>query len=223
MMKNVIFSLLFTLFASRAHAGTMACTLATARQIGNPGSTVGLSAGSCTFSNSYATGGDVFPGDGSDLDNAREALCGSGFMTLAAAIISSASTVSATTALFTAYNYSTGKLQSFYPTWITATVPTLTAPGTYTVSKPSFTIKKGAILAASELGLSADDVTGTINNNTIAVDLVLGAGSTPVGNQTISVTSDPTYSIAAAKRWATEVTAAVDLSAVTMHFTAICF
>lgn len=223
MMKNVIFSLLFTLFASRAHAGTMDCTLVNQRQVGSPGATIVFASGTCTFSNSYATGGDIFPGTGADVDNARETLCGTGYMTLAAAIINSASTVSATTALFTAYNYSTGKLQSFYPTWITATVPTLTAPGTYTVTKPSFTIHKGAILAASELGLSADDVTGTINNNTIAVDLVLGSGSTPVGNQTISVTSDPTYSIAAAKRWATEVTAAVDLSAVTMHFTAICF
>jgi hypothetical protein len=50
-----------------------------------------------------------------------------------------------------------------------------------TLSKPTFTITKGAILASSELGLSADATSATVNNNTIAANLTLLAANSPVG------------------------------------------
>lgn len=49
-----------------------------------------------------------------------------------------------------------------------------------TIAKPTFTVTKGAILASSELGLSADATSATVNNNTIASTLTLLAANSPV-------------------------------------------
>lgn len=57
-----------------------------------------------------------------------------------------------------------------------------------TISKPTFTVTKGAILASSELGLSADAATGTVNNNTIASTLTLTTNS-PVSAPTLTGTA----------------------------------
>jgi hypothetical protein len=46
-----------------------------------------------------------------------------------------------------------------------------------TISKPTFTVTKGAILANTELGLSADAATATVNNDTIAATLALTTNS----------------------------------------------
>lgn len=49
-----------------------------------------------------------------------------------------------------------------------------------------FTIVKGAILASSELGLSADATSATINNNTIAATRVLAKATGPVVSETLA-------------------------------------
>jgi len=49
-----------------------------------------------------------------------------------------------------------------------------------------FTIVKGAILASSELGLSADATSATINNNTIASTRVLAKATGPVVSETLA-------------------------------------
>lgn len=69
------------------------------------------------------------------------------------------------------YNHVTGKLMVF-------TSGGFTPEGE--ISAPSFTVTKGAILANTELGLSADAATATVNNNTIAATLEL-VDNTPVG------------------------------------------
>ena len=77
---------------------------------------------------------------------------------------------------------------------------------TGTISKPTFTVTKGAILASSELGLSADAATGTVNNNAIASTLTLTTNS-PV--------SAPTFTGSAAAL--AEVANATNLSAVVVR------
>lgn len=57
-----------------------------------------------------------------------------------------------------------------------------------TISKPTFTVTKGAILASSELGLSADVATGTVNNDAIASTLTLTTNS-PVSAPTFTGTA----------------------------------
>jgi len=81
-----------------------------------------------------------------------------------------------------------------------------------TISKPTFTVTKGAILASSELGLSADAATATVNNNTIASTLALTTNS-PVGTPTLTGTA-----VAAAAL--VEVANGVDLAAVVVDFVA---
>ena len=49
----------------------------------------------------------------------------------------------------------------------------------------NFTVTKGAILASSELGLSADAATATVNNNTIASTLALTTNS-PVASKALA-------------------------------------
>lgn len=49
-----------------------------------------------------------------------------------------------------------------------------------------FTIVKGAILASSELGLSADATSATINNDTIAATRVLAKATGPVVSETLA-------------------------------------
>ena len=75
---------------------------------------------------------------------------------------------------------------------------------TGTISKPTFTVTKGAIASTTELGLSADAATATVNNNTIAATLTL----TPNGP-----VSAPTFTGTAGAL--VEVASAVDLSALT--------
>lgn len=70
-----------------------------------------------------------------------------------------------------------------------AIIPTSTLAGLVLAStKPTFTVKKEAILATSELGLSADAATATVNNNGIAADLVLTPNG-PVGTPTVTVSN----------------------------------
>lgn len=57
--------------------------------------------------------------------------------------------------------------------------------GSATSSKPTFTVTKGAITTSTELGLSADAATATVNNNTIASTLTLTPNG-PVGTPTIT-------------------------------------
>ena len=49
-----------------------------------------------------------------------------------------------------------------------------------------FTIVKGAITASTELGLSADATSATINNNTIAATRVLAKATGPVVSETLA-------------------------------------
>lgn len=49
-----------------------------------------------------------------------------------------------------------------------------------------FTIVKGAILASSELGLSADATSATVNNDTIAATRVLAKATGPVASETLA-------------------------------------
>lgn len=49
-----------------------------------------------------------------------------------------------------------------------------------------FTIVKGAITASTELGLSADATSATINNNAIAATLVLAKATGPVVSETLA-------------------------------------
>lgn len=56
-----------------------------------------------------------------------------------------------------------------------------------TASAPTFTVTKGAITTGTELGLSADATTATVNNNTIASTRILST-NTPVGAPTITPT-----------------------------------
>lgn len=49
-----------------------------------------------------------------------------------------------------------------------------------------FTITKGAILASSELGLSADATSATVNNDTIAATRVLAKATGPVASETLA-------------------------------------
>lgn len=57
-----------------------------------------------------------------------------------------------------------------------------------TNSAPTFTVTKGAITANTELGLSADATTATVNNNTIAATRILST-NTPVGVPTFTGTA----------------------------------
>ena len=79
------------------------------------------------------------------------------------------------------HNYSTtaGKLAAFAGAGFTPAG---------TISKPTFTVTKGAILGSSELGLSADAATATVNNNTIAATLELTPNG-PVGVPTFTGTA----------------------------------
>lgn len=79
-----------------------------------------------------------------------------------------------------------------------------------TIAKPTFTVTKGAILASSELGLSADANTATVNNNTIAATLTLLAANSPVGAPAFTGTA-----VAAAAD--AEVANATDLSTLTFR------
>lgn len=74
------------------------------------------------------------------------------------------------------YDASTGKVLVY----VTGAV---TPAGTN--SAPTFTVTKGAILASSELGLSADAATATVNNNTIAATRTLTT-NTPVSAPTFT-------------------------------------
>ena len=49
-----------------------------------------------------------------------------------------------------------------------------------------FTIVKGAITSSTELGLSADATSATVNNNTIATTLVLAKATGPVASETLA-------------------------------------
>lgn len=49
---------------------------------------------------------------------------------------------------------------------------------------PTFTVTKGAIVASTELGLSADATSATVNNNAIASTRILAAANSPVGTTT---------------------------------------
>lgn len=53
----------------------------------------------------------------------------------------------------------------------------------------NFTVTKGAILTSSELGLSADAATATVNNNTIAATLALTTNS-PVASRTLAAAAN---------------------------------
>lgn len=52
-----------------------------------------------------------------------------------------------------------------------------------------FTVTKGAILGSSELGLSADATSATVNNNTIASTLVLAKATGPVASETLAASA----------------------------------
>ena len=52
-----------------------------------------------------------------------------------------------------------------------------------------FTIVKGAIVMSTELGLSADATSATINNNTIAATRVLAKATGPVVSETLAATA----------------------------------
>jgi hypothetical protein len=82
------------------------------------------------------------------------------------------------------YDASTGKVLVY----VTGSV---TPAGT--VSKPTLTVTKGAILASSELGLSADAAGATINNNTIASTLALTA---PISQPTFTGTATTAAALA---------------------------
>lgn len=59
-----------------------------------------------------------------------------------------------------------------------------------------FTVTKGAILASSELGLSADAATATVNNNTIAATRTLTT-NTPVNAAALSEVTSGSFAPAA--------------------------
>lgn len=101
------------------------------------------------------------------------------------------------------YNLSTSKVQVYRSAGFTPAG---------TISKPTFTVTKGAILASSELGLSADAATATVNNNTIAATVALTTNS-PVGTPTLTGT-------AVAAGALVEVANGVDLSAVVVDWLA---
>lgn len=84
------------------------------------------------------------------------------------------------------YDASTGKVLVY----VTGSV---TPAGTN--SAPTFTVTKGAILASSELGLSADATTATVNNNTIAATRILST-NTPVGAPTFTGTATTAAALA---------------------------
>jgi len=84
-----------------------------------------------------------------------------------------------------------------------------------TLSKPTFTVTKGAILASSELGLSADAATATVNNNTIAATLALTTNS-PVGTPTFTGTAVSAAALA-------EVANGASLTGVVITFRAVGF
>lgn len=90
---------------------------------------------------------------------------------------------------------------------------------------PTFTVTKGAILASSELGLSADATSATVNNNAIASTLTLLAANSPVGATTpagTNATSAVTFTGTAVAAGALiEVANATSIAAVTTNFRAI--
>lgn len=99
------------------------------------------------------------------------------------------------------WNYATLKLMAFRSGGFTPAG---------TIAKPTFTVTKGAILASSELGLSADATSATVNNNTIAATLTLLAANSPVGAPAFTGT-------AVAAAGLVEVANATDLSTVTQR------
>lgn len=102
------------------------------------------------------------------------------------------------------WDYTNRKLMAFR-------VATFTPAGT--IAKPTFTVTKGAILASSELGLSADAANATVNNDTIAATLTLLAANSPVGAPAFTGTAQGQVALA-------EVSNAVNLAAVTAR---LCF
>lgn len=124
------------------------------------------------FDTSYPTGGYAVTARTFGLGAALFGItpCGQG---------NSDGTTAITTAYVVSYDPNTGKLQVFRSAGATPAG---------TLSKPTFTVTKGAILASSELGLSADSATGTVNNNTIAATLTLTTNS-PVGTPTFTGTA----------------------------------
>src|SRR5436190_102970 len=73
-----------SLLCASAQAGTL--TSCTATYYGIGGTTrVTISAGRCTMSTSYGIHGDIFPGTGTDAQNAASLFCGSADATVIAA------------------------------------------------------------------------------------------------------------------------------------------
>lgn len=68
----------------------------------------------------------------------------------------------------------------------------------------NFTVTKGAILASSELGLSADSTAATVNNNTIASTRVL-ATNTPIVSAGNAAMAEPSAVAIAAQTIEVEV------------------
>lgn len=115
-----------------------------------------------TFDSSYPTGGEALPliSGKPSVGSISNVL---GMIPLGAADATSAGVV-------LAYKPSTGKILAMRSG---AATPAGTIASTLTVTK-------GAILASSELGLSADSAAATVNNNTIAATLALTSPVTSV-------------------------------------------
>src|SRR5216117_1803773 len=123
------------------------------------------------FSASYAAGGDTIPL--ASLGMAKvDYIQTLGVSALGNAVVVVGSSLSSVT--------SGPKIMSLAPGGQTATFTGTPFTPTGTVAQPTFTVTKGAILANTELGLSADATTATVNNNTIAATRILSTNS-PVG------------------------------------------
>lgn len=173
-----------------------------------------------TFDSSYPTGGEALPSNG----------VGSVGLVLGMHHIGAADATSA--AIVPVFKPSTNKILAMRVGTLTPagtiSAPTFTGSAaslTATSSKPTFLVTKGAITASTELGLSADAATATVNNNAIAATLTLTPNG-PVGTPTITcgaytpagTNSAPTFTgTATAQAGLAEVTAATNLATVTIR------
>lgn len=178
-----------------------------------------------TFDSSYPTGGEALP-----VGTGATPSVGGIQNVLGMQVIGVLDATSAAVVL--QYKPSTGKILVMRVGTLTPagtiSAPTFTGSAaslTATSSKPTFLVTKGAITASTELGLSADSATATVNNNAIAATLTLTPNG-PVGTPTITcgaytpagTNSAPTFTgTATAQAGLAEVSNAVNLSAVTQR------
>lgn len=194
-MKNKILLFCFVVLTSTAHAGTLTCTGRGSYRLGIFNWTT---FGSCTPSASYSVGGETFPGSASPWENAAATLCGQPVVTVDQVLVGSGT---GGHAYFDKDN-GTVRIQGIR-------IPSLTA------SQPTFTVTKGAIVALSELGLSVDAATATVNNNIIASTRILTTNS-PVSAPTVAPT------VPAALGTFEDVVVGTDVSQIAFDYVAFC-